>query len=55
MLLHQNNDDFKTLISHVSDHYGLRDYQVEKDYFVSALLKKLSEEVSDIHSCVLFL
>jgi len=48
MLLHQNNDDFKTLISLVSDHYGLRDYQVEKDYFVSVLLKKLSEEVSDI-------
>lgn len=48
MLLHQNRDDFKNLVSIVSDHYGLRDYQVEKDYYVSVLLKKLSEEVSDI-------
>lgn len=48
MLLHQNKDDFKNLVSLVSDHYGLRDYQVEKDYYVSVLLKKLSEEVSDI-------
>lgn len=48
MLLHQNKDDFKNLVSLVSDCYGLRDYQVEKDYYVSVLLKKLSEEVSDI-------
>lgn len=48
MLLHQNKDDFKTLVSLVSDHYGLRDYQVEKDYYVSVLLKKLTEEASNI-------
>ena len=44
MLLHQNKGDFKTLVSLVADHYGLRDYQVEKDYYVSVLLKELSEK-----------
>lgn len=48
MLLHQNKEDFKTLISLVADYYGLRDYQVEKDYYVSVLLKIFSEEASDI-------
>lgn len=43
MRLHQNKDDFKTLVSLVADYYGLQDYQVEKDYFVSVLLKELSE------------
>lgn len=43
MRLHQNKDDFMTLVSLVADYYGLQDYQVEKDYFVSVLLKELSE------------
>ena len=43
MRLHQNKDDFKTLVSLAADHYGVQDYQVEKDYFVSVLLKELSE------------
>ena len=43
MRLHQNKDDFKTLVSLVADYYGIQDYQVEKDYFVSVLLKELSE------------
>lgn len=43
MRLHQNKDDFKTLVSLAADHYGVQDYQVEKDYFVSVLLKELTE------------
>jgi len=42
MLLHQNKETFRDLVSLTSDHFGLRDYQVEKDYYVSLLLKKLS-------------
>lgn len=43
MRLHHNKEDFKTLVSLVADFYGLQDYQVEKDYFVSVLLKELSK------------
>jgi hypothetical protein len=35
MLLHQNEEEFKTLVSLAADYYGIRDYQVEKDYYVS--------------------
>lgn len=47
MLLHQNEEEFKTLVSLAADYYGIRDYQVEKDYYVSLFLKKLSEQKYD--------
>lgn len=43
MRLHQNKEVFKEIVSLAADHFGLRDYQVEKDYYVSLLLKELSK------------
>lgn len=43
MRLHQDKEVFKELVSLAADHFGLRDYQVEKDYYVSLLLKELSK------------
>lgn len=42
MLLHNDKAKFKELVSLTADYFGLRDYQVEKDYFVSVLLRELS-------------
>lgn len=43
MRLHQDKEVFKEIVSLTADHFGLRDYQVEKDYYVSLLLKELSK------------
>ncbi len=41
MLLHKDKEIFTQLIQVVSYDYGLEQFQIEKDYFVSFLLKKL--------------
>ena len=48
MLLHKNQTEFKALISTVADYYGMKDYQIEKDYYVSLFLKHLSKIESNI-------
>lgn len=35
MQLHNYKEEFKTLIEAVAEEYGLRNFQVEKDYYVS--------------------
>lgn len=43
MTLHENTEQFKTGIRAASDHFGMREEFVEKDYWVTCVLKKLSE------------
>lgn len=41
MKLHTDEDQFGELITQTAVHFGLQDFQVEKDYYVSLLLKTL--------------
>ncbi len=43
MLLHQNNDDFEELIQLTSEHVGIPENAVKRDYFITLILKSLSE------------
>lgn len=49
MLLHNHKEEFEALIEAVADEYGLRNFQVEKDYYVSLFLKELNKLDSSIH------
>jgi len=42
MNLHENKDTFRNAIRAASDHLGVRDEYIEKDYWVTFLLKRLS-------------
>ncbi len=42
MLLHENKELFKQILKEVSDNLGLDEFQIEKDYYVSLLLKSIS-------------
>jgi len=52
MILHENSDTFRDAIRTASDHLGIRDDFVEKDYWVTFILKRLSE--SDYSGNVVF-
>jgi len=43
MTLHENKDAFRDAIRAASEHLGIRDVFVEKDYWVSLILKRLSQ------------
>jgi hypothetical protein len=42
MILHENREAFRNALRAASDHLGIRDVFVEKDYWVTFLLKRLS-------------
>ncbi len=48
MRLHLNKDAFNEIVSAVVAEYGLKDFQVEKDYYVSLLLEKMVKKSSNI-------
>lgn len=48
MLLHKDEKVFKEIIVATAASFGLKDYQVEKDYYVSLFLKELSKLTTDI-------
>ena len=48
MLLHKDKEAFKEIIVATAASFGLKDYQVEKDYYVSLFLKKLSKLTTNI-------
>lgn len=48
MKLHDNSKLFKEVIAAVSAEYNYEDFQIEKDYYVSLLLKKLNVTIPDI-------
>lgn len=42
MNLHKNEEDFKTLVLLTSQHFGIREVFIEKDYWVTYVLKNLA-------------
>ncbi|HNZ50093.1 MAG TPA: nucleotidyl transferase AbiEii/AbiGii toxin family protein [Bacilli bacterium] len=48
MQLHNHKEIFETIIKTVAEEYGLSEFQVEKDYFVSLFLKELTKLKSNI-------
>ncbi|MBQ8381031.1 MAG: nucleotidyl transferase AbiEii/AbiGii toxin family protein [Clostridia bacterium] len=48
MKLHNNKESFNDLISLVSDYYKIDPALIEKDYFVTLLLKNLASRVPDL-------
>ena len=42
MNLHENKDTFRNAVRAASDHFGVRDEFIEKDYWLTFLLKRLS-------------
>ena len=48
MNLHNNKESFEILIGIVSDYYGIDPSLVEKDYFVTLLLKELTARVPSL-------
>jgi hypothetical protein len=49
MLLNQNKEEFRQLVSVVAEHFSLSTSQVEKDYYVTLFLKELSKIDSSIN------
>ena len=43
MILHENTDTFRDAIRAASDHLAVRNVFIEKDYWVTFILKRLSE------------
>lgn len=43
MILHEDKNVFKELIEVVADEIGLLPFQIEKDYYVSLVLKEISK------------
>lgn len=43
MTLHEYRDSFSDAIRAASDHFGIREVFVEKDYWVTFILKRLSQ------------
>ena len=43
MILHDNKNLFVKAIKETSDNLGIRNYFIEKDYWISLVLKQLSE------------
>lgn len=50
MLLHKNKDAFKEVLDYLSTQSGIRADILEKDYYVSLILRELSDEQSEIHA-----
>lgn len=48
MQLHNHKEEFETIVKAVAEEYGLRNFQVEKDYYVSLFLKELNKLESNI-------
>ena len=48
MKLHNNKDSFSDLIEIVSDYYKIEPALIEKDYFVTLLLKELTARVPSL-------
>lgn len=43
MTLHTNTELFEKAIKETADNLGIKDYFIEKDYWISLVLKRLSE------------
>lgn len=54
MNLHENNELFSELITLTSQHFGIREIYVEKDYWLCDILKNLSTAKSEIFNQVVF-
>lgn len=48
MLLHQNIKEFRKIVILTATHYGLQEYQIEKDYYISLFLKPLGNMSKNI-------
>lgn len=48
MQLHNHKEEFETIVKAVAEEYGLRNFQVEKDYYVSLFLKELNNLESNV-------
>ncbi|WP_117161002.1 nucleotidyl transferase AbiEii/AbiGii toxin family protein [Paraliobacillus sp. X-1268] len=48
MNLHENKEVFQEVVEAASDEFNLQPFQVEKDYYVSLLLKNLQEVVPNL-------
>lgn len=45
MILHEYEDEFRDLVTIVSQYYGIREVFIEKDYWVTNVLKNLSNSI----------
>ena len=45
MYLHNDKDDFLEMITYVNEQHDIFSHTVEKDYYVTMLLKLLSEKI----------
>ncbi len=45
MKLHESEKEFKELIILTSEYFGMEPFHVEKDYWITNILKKLSESI----------
>lgn len=50
MMLHENIDAFKALISSISERSNIREDIIEKDYYLTLLLFELAEKQNEIHA-----
>ena len=41
MELHEDKETFKELIAYTSEHFGYNESKIEKDYWISKILKEL--------------
>lgn len=48
MNLHENKEVFQEVVEAASDEFNLQPFQVEKDYYVSLLLKNLQKVVPNL-------
>lgn len=48
MLLHQHQEEFKALIRSCANYYKMKEFQIEKDYYVSLFLKQLKKTSVDL-------
>ena len=51
MNLHSDKEAFKEIIALAADHFGYEQSHVEKDYWVSKILRDISFENSFITKC----
>ena len=51
MNLHENKEALQNAIRAASDHFGIRDIFVEKDYWVTLVLKRLSQSENQCPYC----
>ena len=45
MKLHKETDTFKAAIKETSDYFNIRDYLIEKDYWITFVLSQLAKSI----------